>query len=230
MAGKILIVDDEPHIRELVKFSLEREGFTTVEAEDGLSCLELVSRDKPDLIILDLMLPGKDGLEVCRVLKTRPETAGIAVIMLTAKVEEIDKILGLEMGADDYVTKPFSPRELTARVKAVLRRSHKEAQQSDEVVFGNLRMNQVSYETFLFKEKLELTPKEYELLKCFITEPGKAFSREQLLNKVWGYEYAGDTRTVDVHIRHLRLKLSADPVLAEAIETLRGVGYRLRNN
>lgn len=134
------------------------------------------------------------------------------------------------MGADDYVTKPFSPRELTARVKAVLRRSHKEPQQSDEVVFGNLRMNQVSYETFLFTEKLELTPKEYELLKCFITEPGKAFSREQLLNKVWGYEYAGDTRTVDVHIRHLRLKLSADPVLAEAIETLRGVGYRLRNN
>jgi two-component system alkaline phosphatase synthesis response regulator PhoP len=230
VSDKILIVDDEPNIRELVKFSLEREGFITVEAGDGLSCLEMVHREKPDLIVLDIMIPGKDGLEVCRILKSKPATAGIAVIMLTAKVEEIDTILGLEMGADDYITKPFSPRELAARVKAVLRRSHKEPLQAEELIFGNLRLDLVSYEAFLCKEKLEVTPKEFELLKCFITEPGKAFTREQLLNKVWGYEYAGDTRTVDVHIRHLRLKLSADPTLAEAIETLRGVGYRLRNN
>jgi two-component system alkaline phosphatase synthesis response regulator PhoP len=230
VAGKILIVDDEANIRQLVRFNLEKEGFTVSEAEDGDACLEAVARGKPDLIVLDIMLPGKDGLEVCRLLKSRPETAGIAIIMLTAKVEEIDTVLGLEMGADDYVTKPFSPRELTARVKAVLRRNQKEPSQSEELVFGNLRLNLIRYETFLGQEKLELTPKEYELLKCFITHAGQAFTREQLLEKVWGYEYAGDTRTVDVHIRHLRIKLSADPSLAEAVETVRGVGYRLRNN
>jgi Response regulators consisting of a CheY-like receiver domain and a winged-helix DNA-binding domain len=230
MAGKIMIVDDEANIRQLVKFNLEKAGFTVVEAEDGDSCLAAVSREKLDLIVLDIMIPGKDGLEVCRLLKGRPETAGIAIIMLTAKVEEIDTILGLEMGADDYVTKPFSPRELIARVKAVLRRSQQETVQSGELVFGNLRMNLVRYEVYLCNDKLELTPKEYELLKCFITSAGKAFTREQLLEKVWGYEYAGDTRTVDVHIRHLRIKLSADQALAEAIETVRGVGYRLRNN
>lgn len=228
MAGKILIVDDEPNIRQLVRFNLEREGFTAVEAEDGTSCLKMINKEKPDLIVLDIMIPGIDGLEVCRVIKTIPETAGIAVIMLTAKAEEIDTILGLEMGADDYVTKPFSPRELVARVKAVLRRSHQDPLQSEELVFGSLRMNLVRYEAFLGQEKLALTPKEFELLRCFVTDPGKAFTREQLLEKVWGYEYAGDTRTVDVHIRHLRLKLSADQALAEAIETVRGVGYRLQ--
>lgn len=228
MPGKVLIVDDEPNIRQLVRFNLEREGFTAIEAEDGITCLEMVDKERPDLIVLDIMIPGKDGLEVCRILKAKPESSGIAVIMLTAKAEEIDTILGLEMGADDYVTKPFSPRELTARVKAVLRRGHKDPQQSDELVFGNLRMNLVRYEAFIHNEKLELTPKEFELLKCFVTDPGKAFTRELLLEKVWGYEYAGDTRTVDVHIRHLRLKLSADPALAEAIETVRGVGYRLQ--
>lgn len=230
MAGKVLIVDDEANIRQLVRFNLEREGFTAVEAADGPACLEMVGREKPDLIVLDIMLPGKDGLEVCRLLKTRPETAGIAIIMLTAKAEEIDTVLGLEMGADDYVTKPFSPRELTARVKAVLRRSRKEPQQAEELVFGNLRMNLVRYEVFLADEKLELTPKEYELLKFFLTNPGRVFSRDDLLDKVWGYEYAGDGRTVDVHIRHLRLKLSADPYMAEAIETVRSVGYRLRDS
>jgi len=230
MERKVLVVDDEPNIRQLVRFNLEREGYAISEAEDGLSCLAMVAREKPDLIILDIMLPGRDGLEVCRTLKSRPATAGIAVIMLTARAEEIDTVLGLEMGADDYVTKPFSPRELAARVKAVLRRSRKEPLQSDELVFGNLRMNLVSYEAFLAGEKLELTPKEYELLKFFLTNPGRVFSRDDLLDKVWGYEYAGDTRTVDVHVRHLRLKLAADPSVAEAIETVRSVGYRLRDN
>ncbi|MDT8902155.1 response regulator [Anaeroselena agilis] len=228
MAGKVLIVDDEPNIRQLVRFNLEREGFTVIEAEDGISCLEIINKERPDLVVLDIMIPGKDGLEVCRIMKSRPELSGIAVIMLTAKIEEVDTILGLEMGADDYVTKPFSPRELIARIKAVLRRGYKDPQQSDELTFGNLRMNLVRYEAFILSAKLELTPKEFELLKCFVADPGKAYTRELLLEKVWGYEYAGDTRTVDVHIRHLRLKLSVDPELAEAIETVRGVGYRLR--
>lgn len=230
MAGKILVVDDEANIRQLVRFNLEKEGYTILEAEDGLACLELARREKPELIVLDIMLPGKDGLEVCRLLKAQAATAGIAVIMLTAKAEEIDTILGLEMGADDYMTKPFSPRELTARVKAVLRRSHKEPSQADELVYGKLRLDLVRYETYLGADKLELTPKEYELLKFFVANVGRAFSREQLLEKVWGYEYAGDTRTVDVHIRHLRLKLAADPALAEAVDTVRGVGYKLRDN
>lgn len=229
MAGKILVVDDEANIRQLVRFNLEKEGYSIFEAGDGLVALELARREKPDLIVLDIMLPGKDGLEVCRQLKAQAVTAGIAIIMLTAKAEEIDTVLGLEMGADDYVTKPFSPRELTARVKAVLRRNQKEPFQADELHYGALRLDLIRYETYLATDKLELTPKEYELLKFFIANVGRAFSREQLLEKVWGYEYAGDTRTVDVHIRHLRYKLAGDPTLAEAIETVRGVGYKLRD-
>lgn len=229
MAGKILVVDDEANIRQLVRFNLEKEGYAVLEAADGLAALDLARQEKPDLIVLDLMLPGKDGLEVCRLLKAQAATAGIAIIMLTAKAEEIDTILGLEMGADDYITKPFSPRELTARVKAVLRRSHQEPFQADELIYGALRLDLVRYETHLGGDKLELTPKEYELLKFLVANVGRAFSREQLLEKVWGYEYAGDSRTVDVHIRHLRYKLAGDPALAEAIETVRGVGYKLRD-
>lgn len=228
MTGKILIVDDEANIRQLVRFNLEKEGFACSEAEDGPAALEAVRLEKPDLVVLDIMLPGKDGLEVCRLLKAQPGTAGIPIIMLTAKAEEIDTILGLEMGADDYMTKPFSPRELTARVKAVLRRSQKEPQQDEELAAGRLTLNLARHEAFLGQEKLALTPKEYELLKLLVANVGRAFSREQLLETVWGYEYAGDTRTVDVHIRHLRLKLAGDPAVAEAIETVRGVGYRLR--
>lgn len=227
MTGKILIVDDEANIRQLVKFNLEKAGFFCVEAEDGPACLDIVRKNKPGLIVLDIMLPGKDGLEVCRLLKGQPATAGIPIIMLTAKAEEIDTILGLEMGADDYITKPFSPRELTARIKAVLRRSQTEPRPADELNFSRVRLNLASHEAYLGAERLELTPKEYELLKLFIVNTGRAFSRDQLLEKVWGYEYAGDTRTVDVHIRHLRLKLAADPAAAGAIETVRGLGYRL---
>ncbi len=229
MAGKILIVDDEPNIRDLVRFNLDKAGYITSEAQDGLDALDAARKERPDLILLDLMLPGKDGLEVCRRLKSQRETSGIAIIMLTAKAEEIDKILGLEMGADDYITKPFSPRELIARVKAVLRRGQKEAALGGELVIGQLRFDLASYEAYTDKEKLELTPKEYELLKLFASNVGKAFTRDELLEKVWGYEYYGDTRTVDVHIRHLRIKLAHSPALAEAIETVRGVGYKLRN-
>lgn len=229
MTGTILIVDDEISIRELVKFNLQKEGYHTVEADNGLNAVTMAKNTKPDLIVLDLMLPGMDGLDVCRTLKGQQATTAIPIVMLTAKDEEIDKIIGLELGADDYLTKPFSPRELVARVKAVLRRSHKESVSEGELVFGTLRLNFSRYEAYLGKDKLELTPKEYELLKLFVTNIGKVFTREQLLEKVWGYEYFGDTRTVDVHVRHLRAKLDKDPDFAEAIETVRGVGYRLRD-
>ncbi len=229
MSGKILVVDDEMHIRELVKFNLEKAGYKVLEAGNGLDAVAIVKGDRPDLVVLDLMLPGIDGLDVCRTLKSQRETSGIPIIMLTAKSDEIDKVIGLELGADDYLTKPFSPREMVARVKAVLRRSQKPSTPEGELTVGSLRLNFSRYEAVLGKDKLELTPKEYELLKLFVTNMGKAFTREQLLEKVWGYEYYGDTRTVDVHVRHLRAKLSQDPQIADAIETVRGVGYRFRD-
>lgn len=228
MSGKILVVDDEVSIRELIKFNLEKAGFSVLESGNGADALQLVKSQKPELVVLDLMLPGLDGIEVCRNLKSQRDTSGIPIIMLTAKSDEIDKIIGLEMGADDYLTKPFSPRELVARVKAVLRRSHMSSVTEGEFVMGKLKMNFSRYEVFLGSEKLELTPKEYELLKLFVTNSGKVFSREKLLEKVWGYEYFGDTRTVDVHVRHIRAKLEQEPEIAEAIETVRGVGYRMR--
>ena len=228
MAGKILIVDDELNIRELIKFNLEKSGYKVLEADEGQLAVAKAKADKPELIVLDLMLPGMDGLEVCRLIKSSRETAAIPIIMLTAKSEEIDKVIGLELGADDYMTKPFSPRELLARIKAVLRRSHKESNAGGELVLGKLRLNFSRYEAYLGTSKLELTPKEYEVLKLFVTNTGKVFTRDQLLEKVWGYEYFGDTRTVDVHVRHLRVKLGSEIEVAEAIETVRGVGYRFK--
>lgn len=228
--GKILLVEDEQNIRQLVRFNLEKEGFQVLEAEDGLLGLKLAKSEKPDLVLLDLMLPKVDGLEVCRTLKGNPGTAAMPIIMLTAKSDEIDKVIGLELGADDYMTKPFSPRELAARVKAVLRRSQKDAALPGELSVGRLRFNFSRYEVVMGGRKLELTPKEYELLKMLATNLGKVFSREQLLEKVWGYEYFGDTRTVDVHVRHLRAKMADDPETADALETVRGFGYRLREN
>ena len=225
--AKILLVDDEASIRELIRFNLERAGYRVQEATDGNEAINAVRQTKPDLVVLDLMLPGLDGLDVCRLVKGNRETAAIPIIMLTAKTEEVDKVIGLELGADDYMTKPFSPREQVARIKAVLRRSQKEQSASGELTVGNLRFYFNRYEAWLGKEKLELTPKEYELLKLFATNTGKVFTREQLLEKVWGYEYFGDTRTVDVHVRHLRAKVASDAAFANAIETVRGVGYRL---
>lgn len=227
VAGKILIVDDEAPIRQLVRFNLEKAGYAVSEADNGRDAVRM-AQEKPDLIVLDLMLPEIDGLEVCRQIKGARQTSGIPVIMLTARDDEFDKVVGLELGADDYMTKPFSPRELVARIKAVLRRSQKVALPEGEFILGNLRLNFARYEVFLGKEKLELTPKEYELLKLLVTNVGKVFTREQLLEKVWGYEYFGDTRTVDVHVRHLRAKLELDRGIAEAIETVRGIGYRFR--
>ena len=224
--AKILIVGDEDNIRMLLRFNLEKAGYEVLEADNGQKALELVKSNKLDLILLDLMLPVIDGLEVCKQIKAHPETAHLPIIMLTAKSDEIDKVIGLELGADDYLSKPFSPRELLARIKAVLRRSIPVDTPRQNVQCKDLLINTGSYEAFLKGEKLELTPKEFELLLLFTSHPSQAFSREKLLEDIWGYEYFGDTRTVDVHIRHLRAKLSASLELAEAIETVRGVGYR----
>ncbi|MEG0831211.1 MAG: response regulator transcription factor [Acidaminococcaceae bacterium] len=227
MQAKVLLVDDEENIRMLVRFNLEKAGYAVVEAADGVTALDAVRTEAPNLVLLDLMLPGLDGLEVCRLLKSKPQTAGLPIIMLTAKSEEIDRVLGLELGADDYLTKPFGQRELVARVKAVLRRSQGADKTCDhEVVFGELRLNRQQYAAYLGEEQLALTPKEFELLKLLTENPGQAFSREQLLTQLWGYEYYGDTRTVDVHVRHLRAKLERIPHIAQALATVRGIGYR----
>lgn len=222
---QILVVDDEASIRELLAFNLKKNGYHVETAADGRDAL--AKAPKADLVLLDIMLPEIDGFEVCRRLKSSPQTSGIPIIMLTAKAEEIDRVLGLEMGADDYVVKPFSMRELIARVKAVLRRSHKDGKaKEDALTIGPLRIDFSSYQVCLHDEPVALTPKEYELLKLLVTNPGRAFSRDELLERIWGYEYYGDTRTVDVHIRHLRAKLAAAPEVSDAIETIRGVGYR----
>ncbi len=225
----ILVVDDEKSIRELVKFNLESRGFKVIEAADGEEALNLVKTMAPDLIILDLMLPKIDGLEVCRILKGDPSTKKLPIIMLTALGDEIDKIVGLEMGADDYITKPFSPRELVARVRAVMRRvgERDEPKELPATKLEGLVIDEQKYEAKLDSIKLDLTLKEFELLKVFAANPFNVFSREHLLEKVWGYDFAGDTRTVDVHVCNLRRKLEeADEKNKYYIETVRGVGYR----
>jgi len=227
---KILVVDDETYIVELVKFNLEKEGYRVIVAFDGMHALEMVKEETPHLILLDIMLPGMDGLEVCRTLKQDPNYNTIPIIMLTAKGDEFDTVLGLEMGADDYIKKPFSPREMVARVKARLRAlkilEAEKAVGKRIFVVKDLIVIPDKYEAFLGEGKLELTPKEFELLTLMASNQGKVFTREALLEKVWGYEYSGDTRTVDVHIRHLRQKLRDDPSFPLYIETVRGVGYR----
>lgn len=225
---QILVVDDEASIRELLSFNLKKNGYSVEIAADGREALAKAAG--MDLVLLDIMLPEVDGLEVCRRLKADPQTSGIPIIMLTAKAEEIDRVLGLELGADDYVVKPFSMRELLARVKAVLRRSAKDSQsekgREETLKIGGLRLDFSSYQAWLHDEPIALTPKEYELLKLLVTNPGRAFTRDELLERIWGYEYYGDTRTVDVHIRHLRAKLKGDENISKAIETVRGIGYR----
>lgn len=225
---QILVVDDEASIRELLSFNLKKNGYSVETAADGREALAKAAG--MDLVLLDIMLPEVDGLEVCRRLKADPQTSGIPIIMLTAKAEEIDRVLGLELGADDYVVKPFSMRELLARVKAVLRRSAKDSQsekgREETLKIGGLHLDFSSYQAWLHDNPIALTPKEYELLKLLVTNPGRAFTRDELLERIWGYEYYGDTRTVDVHIRHLRAKLKDDENISKAIETVRGIGYR----
>ena len=225
---KVLVVDDEENIRTLVHFNLEKAGYAVEVASNGKEALDQIAISKPELVILDLMLPVIDGLDVCRQLKGKPSTSSIPIIMLTAKSEEVDRVIGLELGADDYMTKPFGPRELMARIKAVLRRIVIPDNSRKKISIGNLSINLTNYAAYLSDKKLELTLKEFELLCLLVQNPNQAFSREKLLENIWGYEYYGDTRTVDVHIRHLRFKLESAPEIAGAIETVRGVGYRFQ--
>lgn len=224
---KILAVDDDDSIRELLALQLTRHGYEVLTAADGAEAL--AKAPQAEFILLDLMLPKIDGYEVCRRLKSDERTKEIPIIMLTAKAEEIDTVLGLELGADDYLAKPFSMRELLARIKAVKRRALPKPQENQLTIsLGDLSMDFAAYTVKLKDKEISLTPKEYELLKLFLTHISRAYSRDELLTRIWGYEYYGDTRTVDVHVRHLRSKLSASPEIANAIETVRGVGYRFQ--
>lgn len=226
MSGaKILVVDDEDNILELIKFNLESNGYKVITASNGDEALKLARLEFPNLILLDLMLPGLDGYELCNEIRRDMNLCHIPIIMITAKSEEIDKILGLELGADDYITKPFSVREMLARVKAVLRRTS--LQPLDRFFnFGNISIDFEKHEVIRDNNKVELTLKEFELLEILVKGKGRVVTREYLLEKVWGYEYIGETRTVDVHIRHLRQKIEEDDKNPQYIETVRGIGYR----
>lgn len=226
---KVLIVDDEEHIRELIKFNLKKEGYDTEVAVNGAEALKIIREIKFDLILLDLMLPEIDGLEVCKEIRRNEETSDIPVMMITAKGEEFDKVLGLELGADDYITKPFSIRELMARVKALLRRSNVKKEENI-IKFGDVVVNFKTREVTKGTQNVELTLKEFELLKLLIKNKGNILTRELLLDKIWGYEYIGETRTVDVHIRHLRKKIESDDKNPQYIQTIRGVGYKFTSN
>ncbi|CEP68193.1 Signal transduction response regulator, receiver domain [Moorella glycerini] len=224
---KVLIVDDEPAILELVSFNLQQAGFTTVTASDGAEALQKAAAEKPDLIILDVMLPRVDGFEVCRSLRARGNTP---ILMLTARREEVDRVLGLELGADDYLTKPFSPRELVARVRAILRRAAENQRQPDDILaIGDVVINPASHVVTVKGKPVDLTLKEYQLLQLLAENRGRVFSREALLERLWEGEYYGDTRTIDVHIRHLREKIEENPSNPRYILTVRGVGYKFRD-
>ena len=219
----VLVVDDEPIVREVVCSYLEREGYRTLEAGDGVEAKDLVQRERPTLVVLDLMLPGVDGLELCRWIRNRSR---LPVIMLTARGEEADRIVGLELGADDYVTKPFSPRELVARVKTVLRRSSPELVPSERLDFDGLAIDSTAREVLVSGEPARLTAKEFDLLWFLARHPRQVFSRDQLMDRVWGYSAALDTGTVTVHVRRLREKIEPDPAHPTFLQTVWGVGYR----
>ena len=219
----VLVVDDEPIVREVVVRYLEREGYRTLEAGDGNDARRLLESQPPDLVVLDVMLPGTDGLELCRWIRSRSE---LPVIMLTARGEEADRIVGLELGADDYVTKPFSPRELAARVRTVLRRAGSANGTQERLAFGDLELDAGSRDVRRGGEEVRLTAKEFDLLWFFATHPRRVFSRDQLMSRVWGYEAALDTGTVTVHMRRLREKIEPDPSHPTHLQTVWGVGYR----
>lgn len=224
VAAKVLVVEDEKDILQLVRYHLEKEGFQCRQAAEGTTALRLVREQRPDLLILDLMLPGLDGLEVCRQLRRDPATGRLPIIMLTAKAEEVDRVVGLEVGADDYVVKPFSPRELVARVKAVLRRTQELTPPSIRRI-GELEVDEARHQATVKGALIELTAKEFGLLTALLHANGRVLGREQLLESVWGYAEAEEieSRTVDVHIRRLREKLGPE---ARRIVTVKGVGYR----
>lgn len=223
MSGKqkILIVDDDMHIAELVSLYVEKEGYETKEVYDGREAIQAASAFQPDLILLDLMLPGMDGYQVCAEIR---KTSRVPVIMLTAKGETFDKVLGLELGADDYIVKPFDPKELVARVKAVLRRYEPKQEEGDILRFPNLEINISNYSVTYHGRGLEFPPKEFELLFYLAKHPNRVFTREQLLDQIWGYEYVGDTRTVDVHVKRIREKLNQEDEWG--IRTVWSVGYK----
>ncbi len=229
MEKTILIIEDEKNINDILAFKFSKEGYKTLSAFDGIKGLEMALSENPDIILLDVMLPGMDGFEVCRRVRDR---SNVPIIMLTAREDEVDKVLGLELGADDYITKPYSARELTARVRANLRRSAYDvvevastASDVNTVVSGDLSINIERYEVLKGGENVDITLREFELLKFLATQPDKIFSREKLLENVWGYEYYGDVRTVDVTVRRLREKIEDDPSLPKYIITKRGLGY-----
>lgn len=226
MSGeKILIVEDEEDILKLLEYHLVGNGYEVFTAISGLEALRLARRHQPDLVLLDLMLPGLDGFEVCRELKQDAQTSSVAVIMLTARGEEVDRVVGLELGADDYVTKPFSPREIVLRIKAVLRRARQDAPATPIWEREGLRIEEESHRVFVDGQDTELTATEFKLLAELIHSEGKVMNRDQLLNTVWGYQFSGYSRTVDTHIRRLRKKLGP---YADWVETIRGVGYRFQ--
>jgi two-component system, OmpR family, response regulator ResD len=220
----VLVVDDEPTIRDVVVQYLRREGYATLEAGDGDTARSLLEREWPSLVVLDLMLPGTDGLALCRWIRDRSE---LPVIMLTARGEEADRIVGLELGADDYVTKPFSPRELVARVRTVLRRSGTPDETYERVRFGEIEIDAAAREVLKNGHALKLTAREFDLLLFLARHPRRVFSRDQLMSRVWGYEPAFDSGTITVHVRRLREKIEDDPARPQHLETVWGVGYRL---
>ena len=226
MNGKILLVEDEKTLAKALKFSLEKEGFTVDVAYDGEEGLQALARAAPDLIILDLMLPKIDGYEFCRRLR---RSSDVPIIMLTARNEDIDKILGLELGADDYMTKPFNTRELLARIKAILRRAGQaELGARKTIRMGNLQVDLIRHRVTMEDREIPLTSREYALISFLASNPGRVYSREQLLEQVWGYDFCGDARTVDVHIRHLREKLEEHPAEPRYILTVWGAGYKFK--
>ncbi len=226
----VLVVEDEENLLEALRYNLEREGYQVHTATDGGEGLDLARRLKPSIVLLDIMLPTLDGFEICRILRRESE---VPILMLTAKGEEVDRVVGLELGADDYITKPFSIRELIARVRNTLRRSRYLEQgiisdaECQNFQVGNLEIDLTSHEAKLTGQPLNLKPKEFDLLALLVANKGRAFTRDQILERVWGYDYIGQTRTVDVYISWLREKLQEDPTTARSIVTIRGVGYRL---
>ncbi|MGN9165382.1 response regulator transcription factor [Tissierellaceae bacterium HCP3S3_D8] len=227
MSNKILIVEDEDSIRKFVKINLERAGFDVIEADTGEKGVEFAMKEEIDIVVLDIMLPGMDGFQVCRIL--REEFPSLGIIMLTAKSQDIDKIMGLEYGTDDYMTKPFNPMELVLRVKSLARRMESIEETNDSILeFGPFRIDKYSRRFFKDGKELDLTPTEFSIAKLFMESPGKAFKRDEILNTIWGYDFVGDSKIVDVNIRRLRSKIENDPSHPYYIETIWGMGYRWR--
>ena len=225
MKTKVLLVEDEESIRKFVKINLEREGYIIFEAGSGEDGIEIARREKPDIVVLDIMLPGIDGFEVCKTL--RGEFPSLGIIMLTAKAEDYDKIMGLQYGTDDYLTKPFNPTELTLRIKSIERRLEpEEVKESNLIVDPPFKIDSYSRKFYKDDEELELTPTEYQIIKIFMTNPGKAMTRDEILRLVWGDDFLGDSKIVDVNIRRLRSKIETNPAKPNYIETVWGTGYR----